>query len=139
MKTILIIFTLAGFTFGQTLPYELSYKNEKGWPEVMVFSQSPDDPNVILISLYSYVNAQTPYYKFKETKPAGDTKKVLGLIAQWQANDMAKQRAEAQRNIAAEAAAAQSARDASNARRIGVEVENAVEDALRRDRRRYGR
>ena len=81
----MLYFLLAGFALGQLLPYQYAYKNERGWKEMMIFEQSPNDPNVILVSLYSYVEAQVPYYKLKETKPAGDTKKALVFIAQHQA------------------------------------------------------
>lgn len=103
---ILLLFALAGLSLGQSLPYQYAYTNERGWKEVMVFEQSPDNPDVILISLYSYVDAQVPYWKLKEKKPAGDVKQTLAFIAQCQANERATAQA-----VASSQAAVQSVKD----------------------------
>lgn len=89
MKSLLVLLLSASFAHAQSLPYQYAYNNGRGWKEMMVFEQSPNNPNVILISLYSYVDAQVPFYKLKEMKPATDTKRTLAFIAQCQANEQA--------------------------------------------------
>lgn len=91
---------------------------------MMVFEQSPNNPNVIMISLYSYIDAEVPYYKLKETKPAGDKKKVLAFIAQHQANDQAIARAKVAANAEYRAQAAE-----ANAERNHREQMNAIQEA----------
>ena len=97
MKSLILLFLSWACSFGQTLPYEILYKNQNGWREKMVFERSPEDPNIIIGSVYSYVDAQVPFYKMKSSVVC-DTEKALAYVAQMQGRDLAIARANAAAN-----------------------------------------
>lgn len=138
--TLLLLLSLAGLSFGQTLPYECTYKNDKGWLEKMAFAEAPNSPGVIWVTIYTYVDTQTPYFKVKKSYVA-DTKQALAFVAAQQANDHAFREAQsraaqaaAQQRQAAANAEAQRRRDIDNANRMEDAIADGVERALAKDR-----
>jgi hypothetical protein len=118
MKILICLLLSSIFSAAQSLPYEHNYKNERGWPERMVFFQSPNDPSVIIISLYTYMDAQTPYYKLKDQKIA-NTELALNFIARQQSVDAAIARGHA----ASDAAVARVVADAREHAKAAPEAE----------------
>lgn len=88
MKIPFLLFISASFSFGQTLPYQIDYKNQNGWPERMVFERSPENPNIIIGSIYSYVDAKLPFYTIKSSEVC-NTEKALAYVARMQEKDLA--------------------------------------------------
>ena len=146
MKTILMILAIAGFAFGQeiipsdyALPYRFDFKKD-GRAGAQVFEQSPDDPNIVLVTRYALVDGQNPYLQAKETVKwtKADAlavvaqKRAAGRLAQSQESAALDAIDERYRQKAA--AAAQRQRDAENASRIEDAVERGVEKALEQER-----
>jgi hypothetical protein len=150
MKTLLFLFALIGLAIGQqptatpsdyALPYERPCTKD-GHPNKQVFQQSPDDPNVVLVTRYYWVDAQVPFWQKRETEK-WSREEALNFIAR----ERLEERIRIQNRIAAQnelrrqqiAAEEQRRRDLINNANIKESVREAVERALEDDRMMHGR